>query len=66
MITYSDVANYVRENKVDGNTDIFELIRDIVNQYSPPSIPSLPLQQELIFPEDGEYTIQDTLNLFST
>ena len=66
MITYSDVANYVRENKVDGNTDIFELIRDIVNQYSPPSTPSLPLQQELLFPEDGEYTIQDTLNLFST
>lgn len=71
MIKYSDLVQYIKENHVNWNTDLFDVLRGFFNQYSLPS--QEPPQQELIFPKeefqepaDGEYTEQDLLNLFST
>ena len=70
MIKYSDLVQYIKENHVNWNTDLFDVLRGFFNQYS---LPSQPVQQELIFqsseftePADGEYTTQDLINLFSS
>lgn len=74
MICYGDLVKYTKDNHINWNKDLFDVLRDFFNQYSqtphtPPSISSI--QQELVFskekakePEDGEYTIQDLFNLF--
>ena len=77
MIKYGDLVEYIKENHVNWNTDLFDVLRGFFDQYSPhvppPSPPTLPAQQELVFehrefkaPEDGEYTNEDLMNLFST
>lgn len=77
MIRYSDLVKYTKENHVNWNTDLFDVLRgffDSYNQkYSPPPSSKPPIQQELIFsskefhePADGEYTTEDLINLFST
>ena len=77
---YSDLVQYIKDNHVNWNTDLFDVLRGFFEsysqQYSPqPPLPSssLPVQQELLFqesefhePENGEYTSQDLINLFST
>lgn len=72
---YSDLVQYTKDNHVSWNTDLFDVLRGFFEEYSQqllsPSQP--PIQQELFFPseefqepENGEYTTQDLLNLFST
>lgn len=68
---YSDLVSYIKENHINWNTDLFDVLRGFFEQYSPQPISSeLPIQQEIIFPsedfkepEDGEYSINDLLNL---
>ena len=78
MIRYSDLVQYTKENRVNWNADLFDVLRGFFEEYSshdysppPPSYP--PIQQELIFsskefkePDDGEYSTEDLINLFST
>lgn len=71
MIKYSDLVSYIKENHINWNTDLFDVLRGFFNQYSSQHQPSEPpIQQEIIFPsedfkepEDGEYSINDLLNL---
>ena len=75
MIKYGDLVEYIKENHVNWNTDLFDVLRGFFNNYYqlPHSTPSQPpIQQELIFtpeefnePENGEYTVNDLMNLFS-
>ena len=68
---YSDLVSYVKENHISWNTDLFDVLRGFFEQYSSQPISSEPpIQQEIIFPsedfkepEDGEYSINDLLNL---
>lgn len=77
MIKYAELVEYIKRNHVNWNTDIFEVLRGFFEEYSshdysplPPSTP--PIEQELIMPKDfkepenGEYTTDDLINLFST
>ena len=73
MIKYRDLVQYIKDNHVDWNKDLFDVLRGFFEerlQYQIPS--SAPIQQELFSssefkePEDGEYTTDDLLNLFST
>ena len=80
MIKYGDLVQYIKDNHVNWNTDLFDVLRGFFESYNqkysplPPSSSSqLPIQQELIFeskdfkaPANGEYTPEDLLNLFST
>jgi hypothetical protein len=68
---YLDIVKYVKDNHVDWNTDIFDILKDYCSQYSSPHPSSSPIQEllipnEFIAPDNGEYTIQDVINLFST
>lgn len=72
MYKYSDLVQYTKDNHISWNTDLFDVLRGFFNQYSPQPSPSqAPLQQEITFqeefqePEDGEYSIEDLLKLFS-
>lgn len=73
MIKYGDLVQYIKDNHINWNTDLFDVLRGFFNQYSlQPTPSSHPIQQEIIFepnefkePEDGEYTTEDLLNLFS-
>lgn len=74
MIIYGDLVKYIKENHINWNTDLFNVLRGFFEEYSQPSLSSpTPIQQELVFPtqefqapSDGEYTPEDLLNLFST
>lgn len=76
MIKYGNLVQYIKENHVNWNTDLFDVLRGFFEQYSQQlPLPShTPIQQELIFehiedfkvPNNGEYTTEDLLNLFST
>ena len=75
MIRYADLVEYIKREHVNWNTDLFEVLRGFFEEYSQPQAPSptLPLQEELDFshgkfipPENGEYSSEDLLNLFST
>ena len=80
MIKYGDLVQYIKDNHVSWNTDLFDVLRGFFDskyplptQYSLPSQPlNTPIQQEILFPIqefkepiDGEYTQQDLMNLFS-
>ena len=73
MIKYGDLVQYTKENHVNWDTDLFSVLRGFFEQYSPsPTLSNPPIQQELIFsddnfkkPQDGEYTVQDLISLFS-
>ena len=78
MIKYAELVEYIKKNHVDWNTDLFDVLRGFFEEYfshdySPLPSPSYPpIQQELILPKDfkepenGEYTTDDLINLFST
>ena len=79
MIRYAELVEYIKENHVNWNTDLFEVLRGFFEEYSPQHSPSptLPVQQEIelevpevptvfIPPANGEYTSEDLLNLFNT
>ena len=79
MIRYAELVDYIKRNHVNWNTDLFDVLRGFFEEYSshdyspPLPQPSYPLiQQELIKskvfkePENGEYTTEDLINLFST
>ena len=71
MIRYVDIVNYVKENRVNWNTDVFDILKGYFSQYSEESIQDEPVQQEIIFPsdegftppKDGHYSVEDVLNL---
>lgn len=71
MIRYSDLVQYTKENHINWDTDLFDVLRGFFNNYSQHP-PTPPVQQEILFPEeftapdDGEYSAQDVINLFST
>lgn len=76
MIKYGDLVEYTKRNHVNWSTDLFDVLRGFFEQYSQQlPLPShTPVQQELIFehiedfkaPDNGGYTTEDLLNLFST
>ena len=81
MIRYSELVNYIKENHINWNTDLFDVLKGFFSQYSQqPSLPSthsiqqdldweiseVPIIKEFQHPADGEYTPDDLLNLFST
>ena len=41
MIKYSDLVSYIKENHINWNTDLFEVLRGFFEQYSQPPI-SIP------------------------
>ncbi len=76
-MVYKDLVEYIKENHVDWNTDLFDVLKNFFNSKfqklsnSPHTSP--PIQQELLFseeefhePENGEYTQQDLFNLFNS
>ena len=73
MIKYGDLVQYTKKNHVNWDTDLFSVLRNFFEQYSPsPTLSNPPIQQEIIFsdedfeePKNGEYTTQDLINLFS-
>lgn len=73
MIKYGDLVQYIKKEHINWNEDLFDVLRGFFSQYSlQPTPSSHPIQQEIIFeptefkePEDGEYTTEDLLNLFS-
>ena len=75
MIKYGDLVKYIKENHINFNEDLFDVLRGFFEQYYqlPHSTSSQPpIQQELIFtpeefnePENGEYIVNDLMNLFS-
>ena len=78
MIRYGELVDYIKKNHVSWNTDLFEVLRGFFEEYYPPQLssptsPSLSLhQEELGFshreftaPENGEYTPDDLIDLFS-
>lgn len=73
MIKYSDLVEYTKEHHISWEIDLFDILRDFFQNYCSPTPPNSSIQQEIIFPseefvepEDGEYTIEDVLNLFNT
>ena len=66
MIKYGDLVQYIKENHVNWNTDLFDVLRGFfesyADKYSPqPSLPTflssqqvkaMPLQQNLLFPKE--------------
>lgn len=74
MIKYGDLVEYIKANHINWNTDLFDVLKGFFNQYyqQPPPL-SHSTQQDLFTqtvefkePENGEYTAQDLMNLFST
>lgn len=79
MIRYAELVDYIKRNHVNWNTNLFDVLKGFFDEYSshdyspPPPPPSTPpIKQELILPkkfkepENGEYTTEDLINLFST
>ena len=76
MIKYGDLVQYIKENHINWNTDLFDVLRGFFEQYSLPQSPipsNHPIQQNIIFPKEefkspanGEYTTEDVLNLFNS
>ena len=73
MIKYGDLVEYIKRNHINWNRDLFDVLRGFFEEYSQPSLPSDSLSEELIFqhrefkaPDDGEYTTNDLMDLFST
>ena len=73
MIKYAELVDYIKRNHVNWDTDLFDVLRGFFDEYSQPLLPSDSLPEELIFqhrefkaPDDGEYTSNDLMDLFST
>ena len=79
MIRYGELVDYIKKNHVSWNTDLFEVLKGFFEEYYPPHSPHHPTspsyaphQEELNFshreftpPDNGEYTSEDLINLFS-
>ena len=81
MIKYAELVDYIKRNHVNWNMDLFDVLRGFFEEYSqplsPPTSQSLAHSYEEIElfmrsttkfkePENGEYTTEDLINLFST
>ena len=79
MIKYEDLVEYTKRNHIKWSTDLFDVLRGFFEEYSqllpPPSLHHIQYDTNMIIPErkkefkapeDGEYTSQDLLDLFST
>lgn len=82
MIKYEDLVRYTKDKHINWNTDLFEVLRGFFEHYfnqkpiSSNASPKGPYEDMEYFiqvdsgkfnePEDGEYTSNDLLNLFST
>jgi len=74
MIEYGELVQYIKDNHISWHTDLFEVLRGFFEGRAIQQIPQniQPVQQEIVFskgfhhPDDGEYTQQDVLDLFST
>ena len=80
MIKYGDLVQYIKRNHINWNQDLFDVLRGFFESYHQEYLPSplpspsqSPIQEELVFehrefqaPDNGEYTSEDLLNLFST
>ena len=77
MIKYGDLVQYIKENHINWDTDLFDVLRGFFGQMTPAATPmDTPkeiVQQELIFspkasfvePPDEEYSVDDLLTLLS-
>ena len=80
MIRYAELIEYIKENHINWNIDLFEVLRGFFEQkpQSQVLLPSQPIQQELSWevpevltaekfeaPADGEYSVDKVLELFS-
>ncbi len=70
MIKYSDLVQYIKVNHISWDTDLFDVLREFFNKDDVPCNTSI--EQELVFPskefqapENGEYTINDLIKLFT-
>ena len=82
MIKYGDLVQYIKDNHVNWNTDLFEVLRGFFEQHSfqpqqdtlshspfeetAKEAKAITLKEVFTHPADGEYTTKDLLNLFST
>ena len=81
MIRYAELVDYIKRNHVNWNTDLFDVLKGFFEEYSQPLPPPISQslahsyeEVELFMhsatkfkePEDGEYTTEDLINLFST
>ena len=75
MPKYFEIVRYVKENHVDWNTDVFDILKGYFSEYSPQVLPS-PSDDVILVPDDvhtefrepdnKEYSIQDVLDLFGS
>ena len=75
MVTYYDLIKYTKENHISWNEDLFDVLRGFFDKYyqlphstsSQPPIHQEPvsLSDDWQAPENGEYTVNDLMNLFS-
>lgn len=78
MIKYGDLVQYIKDNHINWNTDLFDVLRGFFNNYTPLPPPSSldvnkPSNQDSLFktqkfkePDDGEYSNQDLFDLFNS
>jgi hypothetical protein len=75
MIRYSDLVQYIKDNHVSWNRDLFDVLRAFFEDYSQsaPLPSSAPVQQEPVIehkefsePVNGEYSINDLFDLFNS
>jgi hypothetical protein len=78
MIKYGDLVQYIKDNHINWNTDLFDVLRGFFNNHTP-SLPfpssdiNKPSNQDSLFktqkfkePDDGEYSNQDLFDLFNS
>ena len=73
MIKYLDLIQYTKEHHISWDKDLFDVLKEFFEQYSPSTLSHSPYQEDLfaqstefIEPADGEYSSQDLMNLFNT
>lgn len=76
MIEYSELVQYVEDNHINPHTNLFEILSKFfeeyyVNKHNASCQIVETEQQSIVFnqfiePENGEYSIEDVLTLFST
>ena len=82
MIRYKDLVEYTKTNHVNWDTELFSVLRDFFDKYTqqrsmittpqhnfPPDVPPPEYFLDIVSfnpPDDGEYGVQDVLNLLNT
>ena len=51
MPKYFEIVRYVKENHVDWNTDVFDILKGYFSEYSPQVLPS-PSDDVILVPDD--------------